>query len=289
MGKKYDLAISFAGEERHIAERVFNSLDASGYSIFYDDNEKAALWGTALPEKLGDIYSNQARFCLMIISSSYINKMWTRLERRFAIQRMLESNEDFVLPLKTEDVSVPGIPNTTSYRTIDFHPSPESINEVCEIIIQKLGNPDNTDVPNVDAEDVLIIKEIINLCYTRAIFTKMDSEISLVAMFDSIGNTISSVQRLIIRIESQFIQRIVLDIVSKLDEIERYRNVVKVEISYLVGNTHREKIDSLKLKIIANLHKLRRHGKIMVQLPTTILFEHFFSIDDANKKPNFIL
>jgi hypothetical protein len=34
---KYDLAVSFAGEQRDIAESIASRLDASGYSVFYDE------------------------------------------------------------------------------------------------------------------------------------------------------------------------------------------------------------------------------------------------------------
>jgi hypothetical protein len=48
VGYKYDLAISFAGEQRALAARFATQLDASGYSIFYDEFHQAELWGNDL-------------------------------------------------------------------------------------------------------------------------------------------------------------------------------------------------------------------------------------------------
>lgn len=108
----YDLAISFAGEQRHLALSISSRLDASGYSIFYDGFEAAQLWGSELPVKLGEIYEKQARFCLILASHEYVNKMWTNVERRFAISRAISVNTDYVLPIKIDDSTLPGLPPT---------------------------------------------------------------------------------------------------------------------------------------------------------------------------------
>ena len=116
----------------------------------------------------------------------------------------------------------------------------------------------------------------------------MDSEIILDAMFDSIGDSISQIQRLMIKIKAQFIQRIALELVSKLDEIERYRNIIPRGNHYSnhIPSTIKKKIDSLKLEAIGKLHALRREGNISIQLPTTIRTDHFYSIEEANESPS---
>ena len=42
---EFDVAISFAGEQRSIAERLADLLTASGISAFYDKHHKSRLWG----------------------------------------------------------------------------------------------------------------------------------------------------------------------------------------------------------------------------------------------------
>ncbi len=51
---KYDLAISFAGEQRQLAEFFARRLDASGYSIFYDEYTQADC-GAAICLRLSEI------------------------------------------------------------------------------------------------------------------------------------------------------------------------------------------------------------------------------------------
>ena len=77
---KYDLAISFAGEQRELARALAERLDASGYSIFFDEFHEAELWGRDLTVALADVYATEARWCLVLVSRDYLRKPWTNLE-----------------------------------------------------------------------------------------------------------------------------------------------------------------------------------------------------------------
>lgn len=282
MERKFDLAISFAGEDRSIALEIANVLSASGYNIFYDDFFKADLWGSELPVKLGEIYSNQARYCLMIISKYYIEKMWTNHERKFAIQNMVNGNADYILPLKIDNSTVPGFPSTIGYISL----SSISINEICSLLTSKIGNPSKIIDSKYSAEDLELCHQIIQYCFSRAIFTKMDSEIKLDAMYYSIEKSISQVQKLIPKIQSQYLQTISLNIVTLLDQIERFRLQTSTDsYSYNLPKEIRIQIDKLKIDVIMKLHMLRRESNLGIVLPTNVMFDHFFSIKQAIEKP----
>ena len=281
MEKIYDLAISFSGKDREVAERVAKILSASGYKIFYDGFMKSELWGTELTVKLGEIYGGQSRFCLMIISKSYVEKMWTNHERRYAIQEMLQSNSEYILPLKLEDVSVPGLPSIIGYITLQS----TNLNEVCQLIMKKIGNPESVNVTKYNKEDIGLMSKIIEACYTRAIFTKMHGEINCNAMFQSIENSINQVQKIVPKLMSQYLQGLTLELVTKLDGIERYRRYLR---GHHIGSSpppFSKEIDDLKLDVIRILHDFRREGNISIRLPTTTSWYHFFSVDDADGTP----
>ena len=61
---QYDLAISFAGEQRAEADAIADCLTASSVKVFYDRHEKVDLWGKDLYEHLSDIYYKKAHYCL---------------------------------------------------------------------------------------------------------------------------------------------------------------------------------------------------------------------------------
>lgn len=45
MQREFDVALSFAGEDRQHAKKLADLLNACGYTVFYDEYEQADLWG----------------------------------------------------------------------------------------------------------------------------------------------------------------------------------------------------------------------------------------------------
>jgi TIR domain len=131
----YDLAISFAGEDRTIAEKIADKLISLGYSIFYDKYEQANLWGKDLYTHLNDVYSNKAKYCLMIISSSYEKKHWTNHERQAAQAKAFTQNEEYILPLRLDDTKIPGINITVGY--VDYNQT--GFDETIKLLVDKIA------------------------------------------------------------------------------------------------------------------------------------------------------
>jgi hypothetical protein len=130
----YDVALSFAGTERTYVEGVRTELARWGRSVFYDEDEVVALWGTNLLESLGDIYLNQARYTVMFISAGYANRHWTRHERRMALARALIQREPYVLPVRFDDTSLDGLDPGVAYIPVgEMQPA-----DLARLIVQKL-------------------------------------------------------------------------------------------------------------------------------------------------------
>lgn len=53
---KYDVALSFVGENREYVEEVATFLKSYGVKVFYDKFEQADLWGKNLYDHLSDLY-----------------------------------------------------------------------------------------------------------------------------------------------------------------------------------------------------------------------------------------
>ena len=82
--RHYDVALSFAGENRPYVEQVATGLKTAGVEVFYDDFEKATLWGKNLVEHLAEIYQKNSRYVVMFISEHYVRKVWPKHERQHA-------------------------------------------------------------------------------------------------------------------------------------------------------------------------------------------------------------
>ena len=133
--KKYDVTLSFAGEDRHYAEKLANLLKAGGYSVFYDDYEKAELWGKNLYDHFSSVYKDQARYCVMFLSKHYERKLWTRHERQSAQARAFGESKEYILPIRLDDTEIPGILGTLGY--LDFHSM--SIEAIYQTLVEKLS------------------------------------------------------------------------------------------------------------------------------------------------------
>src|SRR5882724_7609782 len=83
MRPEYDVALSYASEDREFVEQTAAALGQHGITYFYDRDEETAvrLWGTNLYDHLSQVYSKLARYTVMFISKNYANKRWTNLER----------------------------------------------------------------------------------------------------------------------------------------------------------------------------------------------------------------
>jgi len=131
--QNYQVALSFAGENRPYVEEVANGLKAAGVTVFYDAFEKAELWGKHLIDHLAEVYSN-ARYVVMFISKAYVEKAWTTHERRHAQDRSLIAQEEYILPARFDDTLVPGMTQSVGY--VDLRHTTGA--ELVDLILTKL-------------------------------------------------------------------------------------------------------------------------------------------------------
>lgn len=132
----YDVALSFAGEDRDIAKKIADELTKQNYKVFYDEYEQASLWGKDLYGHLNDVYKNKARFCLMIISKNYSKKVWTNHERKAAQANAFSNNKEYILPLRIDETEIEGLNETVGY--IDLNQI--SIDKAIDLLKQKLNS-----------------------------------------------------------------------------------------------------------------------------------------------------
>jgi len=135
---EYDVVFSFAGSDREVAEILGSIARANGLRVFIDKHHAAESWGKNLPEYLGEIYDSKSRFCVMLISREYIEKPYTKLERRRAMDRALESEVEYILPVRLDDSSIEGLPRSTAYLDLREMSSVE----VGKLLVQKIKGTD---------------------------------------------------------------------------------------------------------------------------------------------------
>jgi hypothetical protein len=133
----YDVALSFAGENREIAKELAAELTTQGVRVFFDEYEEHDLWGKELTEYFHDVFSRRAKYCIMLVSKEYRDKAWTRHERRSAFERAVLQSEEYILPIRLDDTELPGLRESVgNVRYSDY-----SVAEIAEMVVRKLGVP----------------------------------------------------------------------------------------------------------------------------------------------------
>lgn len=134
---KYDVAFSFAGEEREFVKAVYEILHKKNISVFYDFDEDITvdLWGKELIEELDEVYRKRSKCVVMFVSENYAKKVWTKLERRSSLAKAINEQKEYVLPARFDDAELPGLLPTVGFVDLR-HETPESF---AKKIISKLG------------------------------------------------------------------------------------------------------------------------------------------------------
>lgn len=132
---KYDVAFSFAGEDREYVDKVAEILSKNGVRVFYDRYEDVELWGKDLSIHFSRVYRKQAKYFIPFISRHYKEKVWTNYEFKTAMARMIERNEEYILPVRFDKTELDGIRSTLGYLDIS-NLSPEGLGQK---IIAKLN------------------------------------------------------------------------------------------------------------------------------------------------------
>ena len=279
----FDVAISFAGEQRTEARSLALKLEDAGYSVFFDEFESAQLWGEELTVYLHDVYSNRARYCLILVSKEWVDKAWTNHERKAALSRALNERGGYILPLTVDGAHIPGYSDVHAYKDLRSL----NLDGVFGLLTQKLGRPaartPNTRLLKADVEAV---QEVLQACFRRAVFTRMASEISLDAMHHSLGDAIHRLQLVIPRIKNPAAQHATNTILMHLDEAQRMTPPQRGFTCTSLDPEGRRAIDYHKELVLQQMRELKRMSGLNMQFPFSLAVDHFFTPEDGSEPPH---
>lgn len=144
---QYQVALSFAGEDRFVARKFAKLLKDNDIRVFYDEYEQADLWGKDLYRHLTKVYKEYSEYCVIFVSENYSHKLWTQHELQQAQARAFLENREFILPIRLDNTEIPGIPETVSYLDINTVP----LDQIAQLLMTKLESHSfmrSTVIPN---------------------------------------------------------------------------------------------------------------------------------------------
>jgi len=134
----FDIAISFAGENRDLAEEIAMTLRILDFEVFYDrlyeDNYLGSSWG----KEFERIFTTDSKFIVCILDEHHKRKIWPTFERE-CFSEKVQSNE--VIPIFLDETKFVGIPQDLIGIKFKYNKSDKTIHErIRKEIVFKIAN-----------------------------------------------------------------------------------------------------------------------------------------------------
>jgi hypothetical protein len=71
--------------------------------------------GKNLYEYLSDVYTKQARYCVVFLPPHYAEKLWTKHELKSMQARAFQESSEYILPARFDNREIPGVLPTIAY------------------------------------------------------------------------------------------------------------------------------------------------------------------------------
>lgn len=169
---EYDVAFSYASEQRKYVKEIVEFLKDKNVHCFYDEDSTVQLWGHHLISSFNSIFFKKSRYCVVFLSKEYKDKMWCNHELRAALNRDLSENAQnqvYILPILCDDTTFDDILPDVAYVKINDYSSMQLADMIYSKItsnkypiillsdifsdIKKCIQKKYSDVPNITIRD----------------------------------------------------------------------------------------------------------------------------------------
>ena len=130
MTDRVDFAISYAGEDEALANRIAARLRELGFTLFVASDARHILVG-AEGESFFERLFSEAKQVIVLISSHYRDKDWTRFE--WDVIRDRDRDTRFI-PVRLDDTNILGLPSNTFHIRFRGH----NLQEVVDVCVKRL-------------------------------------------------------------------------------------------------------------------------------------------------------
>lgn len=105
---EYDIALSFAGENRELAKHIANQLLELDVPVFYDEAFETNFLGKAWTKKFKEIFTDESRYVVVLLDKHHADKIWPTFEREHFAPRIADEQ---VIPIYLDETKFVGIPS----------------------------------------------------------------------------------------------------------------------------------------------------------------------------------
>lgn len=106
--KEFEIAISFAGENRTLAKFIAEQFEQIDVTVFYDELYESNYLGKAWSKEFERIFLLDSRYVICLLDSFHKDKIWPTFERD-CFKKRIPSGD--VIPIYLDDTTFVGIPD----------------------------------------------------------------------------------------------------------------------------------------------------------------------------------
>jgi len=152
---RYDIALSFSGADRDVAERLFYKLTEREISVFYDQDEQHRILAEKLEDYLAPIYASEAAYVIPLLSPSYPTRIWTRFESNQFKGRF---GENAVIPIRFSTAADGYFSGAHEYGSLSYDPLGDmeaQLDSIVETVAKRLEDDRFGEEPDVAVDDAV--------------------------------------------------------------------------------------------------------------------------------------
>lgn len=147
---EYDVAVSFAPEDRAVADELASAFRAKKLKVHLDEVKAMQGVGGNFVTHIAELYRTRAQFCILLISQHYPLKRWTHEERTAAREHALRDADEYILPVRLDETNVPGVMEARGYRELREHP----MESIADSLKQKISQSRDRSGPPSQSHDL---------------------------------------------------------------------------------------------------------------------------------------
>lgn len=147
---EHDVALSFAEADKEVAGKLAQQLRGRDITVFLDEYNSLAQWGTDILDHFVNLYARKALYCVVLLSRHYPLHSWTEAERTSARELALRDADEYILPIQLDDSEIPGITEVKGYRDLRKDP----IESLVTLLEEKLSEAKARSGPPSQSHDL---------------------------------------------------------------------------------------------------------------------------------------
>ena len=117
--KEFEIAISFAGENRKLAKYIAEQLESIDVSVFLDEHYEANYLGKAWSKEFERIFVDDSKYVICLLDFNHRDKIWPTFERDCFKKRVPDAE---VIPIYLDDTVFVGIPEDIVGIKFEWNP-----------------------------------------------------------------------------------------------------------------------------------------------------------------------